>query len=346
MNARLDLDTLMRLGLTPTDAPLLSASTVNFTVRRELIHHPKFTRVVREIARIHRRGLEAGVAEGLLLIAQTGSGKTTVLDYYERQFPRYVVDGVWKIPVLRVRTPESPSVKTMAETLLIAMGDPGASLGNATEKTNRIVRLGKRCKFELLAIDEFQHFYDSKKVTESLRVADWLKLLIETMKIPVVLAGLPRAMVVTNSNPQLRRRFGAPHYMEPFAFDTKDEQKEFRGVLKSLAASLPAGSVDPSEANLAQRFYYATHGLIDYSVKLLDDAVSRGGSGPGGSITQSDLQKAFVRAIWFHAPPKLNPFNPKAALRLLTRMGEPFDIWDDPDQYKGRLIISRRRPVK
>jgi hypothetical protein len=96
-----------------------------------------------------------------------------------------------------------------------------------------------------LALDEFQHFFDGKRLTESQRVSDWLKLLIETLQVPVVLAGLPRAMQVVNNNPQLRRRFAAPHYMEPFEFGTVDERKEFRAVLKGLSVGLPEGSTSP-----------------------------------------------------------------------------------------------------
>jgi hypothetical protein len=343
MSKPLDLDRLMRLGLTATEAPQLDSSATCFTVRRDVIMHSKFTKAVREIARIHRRGVEARVAEGLLLVAQTGSGKTTVLNYYERQFSRRLREGVWRIPVLRVSTPESPTVKSLAESILDAMGDVAAGKGNATDKTRRIVHFCERCEVELLALDEFQHFFDGKRLAESQRVSDWLKLLIETLKVPVVLAGLPRAMQVVNNNPQLRRRFAAPHYMEPFEFGTVDERKEFRAVLKGLSVGLPEGSVDLSQVELAQRFYYATHGLIDYAVKLVDDAVSRGGSGSGGSVMQEDFEKAFVRSIWSSAPKMLNPFHPTAHLRVLDRPGEPFDIWDDPAKYTGGQARLRSR---
>jgi hypothetical protein len=91
--------------------------------------------------------------------------------------------------------------------------------------------------------------------------------------------------------------------------------------------------VNLSEANLAQRFYFASHGLFDYIVKIVDDAVSRGGSGPGGQVTQLDFALAFKRVIWFGAPDTLNPFMENATLRLLNKALEPFDIWDDVTHY-------------
>ncbi|OGB35319.1 MAG: hypothetical protein A3F78_11755 [Burkholderiales bacterium RIFCSPLOWO2_12_FULL_61_40] len=333
MSAHDKLNELLRLGISDADKPDISQDFLHFTLRKKIIEHPRFTAAIREIARLHQRGQRSGIAEGMLLVAQTGSGKTTALEFYERRFPRIVVRETLKIPVLRVDTPESPTVKTLAEAILLAMGDPGAAKGTASEKTVRIIHYCKQCGVELLLIDEFQHFIDGNKPSESKRVTDWLKNLINKVCIPVILAGLPRAIAVVNSNPQLRRRFGAPFYMAPFGFDTSLEQREFRGVLKGIQLALPVPCVDLFEANLAQRFFYATHGLLDYVVKIVDDAVSRGGSGPSGQVTQPDLALAFKRSVWFDAPDMLNPFMEKATLRLLNRHLEPFDIWDEITQY-------------
>lgn len=344
MSAADKLSELLTLGIEESRESENLQVCSDFTLRKKIIEHPRFTAAIREIARLHMRGRKSGVAEGMLLVAQTGSGKTTALEFYERRFPRVVVDETLKIPVLRVDTPESPTVKALAEAILFAMGDPGASKGTALAKTNRIVHFFRQCGVELLLIDEFQHFFDGHRTAESKRVSDWLKNLINKVGIPVILAGLPRAIAVLNGNPQLRRRFGAPLYMQPFGFDTKLEQREFRGVLKGIQSSLPVACVDMSEANLAQRFYFACHGLLDYVVKIVDDAVSRGGSGPRGQVTQQDFALAFKRSVWFEAPDILNPFMEKATLRLLNKPLEPFDIWDEITQYTS--LPSGRRTLR
>ncbi len=352
MSARERVHELLVLGLEPAEAAELSRKSSVFTLRKEIIEHTKFTKAIREIARLHQRGREARVAEGMLLVAQTGSGKTTLLEYYERGFPRALLDGVMMIPVLRVDTPESPSVKDLAEAILSALGDPAAAKGTTAAKTRRICHFFRVCGVELLLIDEFQHFFDGTRVTESRRISNWLKLLMIKVRVPVVLAGLPRSIQVVNLNPQLRRRFAAPFYMEPFAFGTKEEQLELRGVLGGIQQGLPKGSVDISEANMALRFYYASHGLFDYIVKVIDDAASRGGSGAGGQLTMADYAMAFKRVVWFDAPDSLNPFMEKASLRLLTKPLEPFDIWDDIANYtklpvpRGRAVTSGKAAAK
>lgn len=305
----------------------------DFTLRKEIIEHPRFTFAISEIARLHQRGLEANDPQGMLLVAQTGCGKSTAFEYYERLFPRRENKRATQIPVLRVNTPASPTVKMLGEAILFAMHDPAASKGTSMVKTNRIIHLFKECKVELLLIDEFQHFFDGRHVTESKRVSDWLKNLITSVNIPVVLAGLPRAISVVNNNPQLRRRFGSPHYMQPFGFTTVHEQLEFRGVLKGIHGSLPCPCVELHEANMARCFYYATHGLFDYIVKIVDDAVSRGGTGSNEQVTKADLASAFKRSVWMDAPDEMNPFSGMESFRLLTRPMEPFDILDDINNY-------------
>jgi hypothetical protein len=343
MTTENELLEMLSIGQSDPSATATPKKLTTFTLRKQVIEHPTFTLAIREMARLHQRGKLAGVAEGMLLVAQTGSGKTTALKYYERKFPRIARKTGVRIPVLRVDTPESPTVKTLAEAILFALGDPSAMKGTATAMTNRIIHFFKECGIELLLIDEFQHFYDGRRLAESRRVSDWLKNLINKVGIPVIIAGLPRSIAVINANPQLRRRFGAPHYMEPFSFDTREQQLEFRGILNGIQARLPMRCIDIAEPSMAQRFYYATHGLIDYIVKIIDDAVSRSANETDRGLTQEDFALAFRRAVWMDAPDQLNPFSANASLRLLTKPLEPFDVWDDIAQYTSMQSTKKPR---
>ncbi len=314
-----------------------------FTVRKKLVFYRRFVAAVDEISRVHRRGVLLKVSDSLQIVGQTGSGKTSLAKWYEEQFPRTEQDGQTHIRVLRVETPECPTVKSFAEAILVALGDPWAHKGTATEKTERIKHLCEKCGVELLIIDEIQHFNEGNRHAELMRVTDWLKTLINRLCIPVVLVGLPRSIAVTRSNPQLRRRFAAPYYLAPFSFSTAEDQREFRGLLKALAQDLPKGSVKIWAPEEAIRFFYASCGLVDFVVKLLDDAVSRGGSGPGGAVTREDFAVAFSRVVWRDAPERLNPFKPKAQLRPLTRPDEPFDMLDDVAKYLRRASAAKGR---
>lgn len=331
-------DALRNFGL----AARRVAAFPNFTIRKTVIEHSAFSEGIRKIAVLHSRGTNAGVAEGLLIYGQTGSGKSTAFRYYASRFPPTKVAGHARIPVVTVTTPESPTVKTLAEVILTSMGDPAASSGTANTKTARISYLFKRCNVELLLIDEFQHFSEGHREVAQRSVTDWLKNLFNVTNVPVVLAGLPRAISVINANSQLRRRFSSPWYLKPFEFNTEDEQQTFRAVLKGIHCELPVQCPPLHEANIARRFFYASNGLIDYVVKIIDTAVS---SLPADGVLELNMESfatAFRQSVWREAPEELNPFSKNALLRPLTRFGEPFDIWDDPAQYTAASTRTQK----
>lgn len=327
----MNLADLLNLGLEQTGPNAYR----NFTLRWKCIHHPKFCEAIRKMARLHDRGKHARTAEGLLIVAQSGGGKTVLADYYCSQFPRRQGEDGQIIPVLKVTTPESPSVKTFAQEMLASMGDPAFDRGTAETKTKRLVLLLKQCGVELLVIDEFQHFCDGHRKSESRRVSDWLKNLLNAVGIPIVLLGLPRSISVLKSNPQLRRRFASPHYLRPFGLPSK-EDRELRAVLKAFQSEIPVACMQLDQSDTARRLYFASNGLMDYLVKLIDEAVSTSSLASGQSLGMEHFARAFRSAIWAQAPDLLNPFCEKATLRPLMGRGEPFDNWDDPKRYSWR----------
>jgi predicted AAA+ superfamily ATPase len=308
----------------------------DFSIRKTIVEHSSFKEALKRITELHMRGLDAKVAGGLLITGQTGSGKTTLIEFYKEHFPQHIEPDRTVTPVLLVTTPESPTVKSLAEAILISLGDPAAATETTENKTRRIFKYLKECKVELIIVDEFQHFYDSKKISQARKVTDWLKNLFNIASIPVVLVGLPRSVMVVRMNPQLKRRFSSPFYLKPFGFDTDKEVIEFRGVLKKIHGNLPLECPALHEANLARRFFYASCGLIDYVAKIIDRAVLVAGERKQPELNLKTLSIAFQEEVWRDVPKQLNPFADKAILRPLTKNGEPFEIWDDPKQYVSK----------
>lgn len=348
------LEELLLIGLDSKNIDASKNGINKGTLRHDIFQYVQFCAAIREIAYIHNRWRRHGVAGGLLLYGQSGSGKSTVLDYYLNQFPR-LQELVTQITVLKVLTPESPTVKSLAEAILYALGDPAADRGTAATKTRRIVHLLSRCKVELLLLDEFHHFYEGHRIHEGRRVSDWLKNLLSQSNIPIVLCGLPRSIAALNANSQLRRRFSAPHHLKEFGFTTPKDQVEFRGLLLSLEGIFPVkAGVSLSEPGIARRMYFATCGLIDYVIKLIDGVISRTPAGSLPELSLLNLAESFRKEIWAAVPDELNPFLvDETKLRLLKAPREPFDGWDDPSAYtlsteaaalKGARMIEKKIP--
>lgn len=323
---------LRMLGLTGT-AGSKNQTHYMFTVRDRIIEHDSFTEAVRAIALAHERWTLAKVPGALLIYGQSGCGKSTVLRYYLQQFPRQSTPRKTIIPVLRVVAPESPTVRSFTEAVLVALGDTAAARGSAAVKTQRIIHFVKECEIQLFLIDEFHHFCDSKR-PEYRRVTDWLKNLINECGVPVVLFGLPRAISALNSNEQLRRRFSSPIHLAEFGFATAEEQLTFRSVLQHLQSLMPyQEGLDLSDSDVAMRFHFATNGLIDYVVKIIDELVIASARNPHPTVDYNALQHAFKVQVWADVPDALNPFNPAITPRRLDQANEPFSIWDDPTAY-------------
>jgi len=332
------LEKLSLLGL--GEAAVLRSSVAQRTqsVRRTVIEHPEFTRAIREIARLHERWVVSGVSGALLIVGQSGAGKSTVLDYYLQKFPPRREPRRTVTPVLKVLTPEAPTVRSLTEAVLVALGDPAASRGSAAVKTNRIALFLRECRVEIILFDEFHHFCDSR-VTERCRVTDWLKNLINDCGKPVVLFGLPRAISALYSNEQLRRRFSSPYYLKEFSLGTEEEQALFRALLKGFQERCDLEwMLDLADPDVAMRFHFATNGLVDYVAKILDDLIARRDHYSDQGVGYVHLQDAFKAQIWADAPSLLNPFNPEVRPRRLNKANEPFAIWDDPRNY----TLSRR----
>lgn len=317
----------------------------HFSLKGRVIQYPVYLGARDRIARLHARGVVAGTAEGLLLTGPAGSGKSTLLASYAASFPPEESKDRTVIPVLMVDTPSGPTVKNLTEVILRTLGDPLATRGSAETKTRRIYWLLKECRVQLLVIDEFNHFYDSSDRRQATQVTDWLKNVINVAQIPVVLAGLPRSESVVRANPQLARRFSSRYSLRPFAFGSETEQFEFRALLRALQSSLPLPAPILYEANLARRFFIASAGLIDFVIKTIEGAVVAAALEDASELALHHFAEGFREKVWRDAPDALNPFSENSVLRPLTRVGEPFELWEgtgDPVRRAREMAVPKK----
>lgn len=298
-----------------------------YSIRNRIIEYPAYEIALNRIEKLHQRAKQTGHPGGLLITGLSGSGKSTVKQEYRERYPVRDMGEVSHIRVLTVDTPAGPTVKNLAEAILVALEDPLGYRGTTEQKTQRIYHFLKICKVELIIIDEFQHFIQHGGRSQTLLVSDWLKNLINKAAVPVVLIGLPECEHVLKLNVQLARRFSARHKLKSFGFYSEDEQREFRAVLSAVADSLPVRTVRLDEPKMAQRMFFATYGLIDFVCKITDAAFQIALEEGATYLDERIYAAAFEEEVWRDAPVSLNPFRHAAKLRPLIRQGEPFHEW-------------------
>ena len=302
-----------------------------------LIPHRHFTDAVSRLQRVIEFARNGAEPRHTLLLGESGTGKTWIAQYLTSLYaPNPNIDRM-EIPILLVQTPATPSLKGLAEAILMALGDPIVLRGTAAEKRERALGLLKKLKVEFIIFDEFQHFLDHGKHDSLLSVSDWLKRFIDDAYVPCLLMGLPRCEAILQVNEQLRRRFSSRIELPSFSLDTEFGENEFRTVLKEIDKALPNEKLSGlDEDTFFQRLFFASNGLLGYLRKLITCAFELMVLENRCKLDMPLLEKAFTEVIWKAGHKTLNPFHPSFKPRKLDQLGEPFALANFPKQTRRR----------
>lgn len=294
------------------------------SLKNTTINHPQFHAAYLEIEKLLHLKQQQNIARHALCTGSSGTGKSTLKIEIEKAYPKNLNVTPPQIPILIIDTPAIPTVKNVAESMLISLGDPLADKGSAINKTTRILNYLKLCNVQLLIFDELQHFIDQGKKKTPYEVSDWLKSLIDAANIPTILMGLERSEQLLQINEQLRRRFNKRIYLSEFKIDSENDYLVFAGVLKKIISLLPIQhGLNIQNQELLQRIHYATNGIIDYMIKLFIEAFEICHMNQQ-HLTTNTLHDAFLSTIWPSCTPELNPFTASFSWQKLIKVGMPF----------------------
>ena len=141
-------------------------------VERMVIPHTAFAEARQRIEQCFAFSAAKAEAEGLAIVGESGTGKTSVLKSFQaNHMPTRGPDGM-EIPILYASVPPMPTVKSLAGVMLAALNAPDCERGTENEKSRRLRVLMRETGTRMVMIDEFQHFYDRGKRQIMLHVAD------------------------------------------------------------------------------------------------------------------------------------------------------------------------------
>ncbi|MFN4163024.1 MAG: TniB family NTP-binding protein [Ferrovibrio sp.] len=286
-----------------------SGSPAIATLERLTVRYPRWKRIYGKIEDCRVLSKNAAEPRCLLIVGRSGVGKTSLIQKYLAEHPPRETAMGRVVPVLFAQIPAPATIKAMASHLLEALGDPMPQRGTLDGMTQRSVRLIAACQVELIILDEFQHFIDREKNFKVLQtVSDWLKNLINSTRVPIVLVGMPESVKVLTENDQLARRFMAKERLSPFQW-REDGKDEFIRFLEAVSKKLPLAEKPMIySVDVAQRMFWATEGRTALVMKIVRSATREALVNNWKTITIRELAKAYTEALVGDDDELTNPF--------------------------------------
>lgn len=311
-------------------------------VEQIYIDHPKLDELQRKIDNCREFSKISAEPECILLTGPAGAGKSTLIKRYMKGFPPKVTPETTIVPVLTLVIPIPATVKSLATNLLAELGDTLAEKGNTTSQTLRLRTYLKKCKVELIILDEFQHFIDRKSLKVIQTLSDWLKNLLNDTAIPLALIGMPNSDTILDAkeNVQLKRRFTLRETLEPFSWETVEQQTYFRTFLKILDESLPFMERSQlSDFNTAALIYTATAGVMNNVMNLIRRATALALQEGMEKIDLDHLAQAYEQKVAINSLCEENPFGIPTVKRKRARKAQ------SPGSATNRRVKGRKKKL-
>ena len=285
------------------------AATAIHAVESVFVRHSIVEDVIARLKIVRAAGALGGTAKCFFLLGPSGAGKSQILRYFAAQYPRIKQEGFDEVPVLYVQMPVKATPKAVCEQILQELDTPLGKTGSLAELQQRVLKLLRGTKVQVMILDEFNHLIDAKTDKVQGDAANFVKALLNGCACPIVIAGVPETDGILTRVSQLRRRSMGRIDLKGFSWNNEADRKVFRAILLQFDKALPF----PVRANLheetmAQRILYATEGLLGSVAQLLIVAATIATMKQQDRLTNDCLAEAFDEVRMLDANMKLNPF--------------------------------------
>ena len=192
----------------------------------------------------------------LLLVGESGMGKTMIIEKFTRDHPASFDDttGRLHMPVVAVQMVSGPDETRFYRRILAAIGAPEPPRATLAVLESLALRLLSELRPGLLVIDEI-HSLQAGTIREQARFLNMLRFLGNELCVPLVCVGTTQARNALRTDDQLVRRF------EAFALPPWREGGDFTGLISTLMRSLPLRRESQIDEKTLSRIIGVTGGI-------------------------------------------------------------------------------------
>ena len=298
--------------------------------KRAFVSTPSVTKILSYMDRCRDLSDFESEPTCMMVFGASGVGKTTVIKKYLSQNNRDSKVRGDVVPVLHIELPDNAKPVDAARELLLEMGDPLAlydtDLARLTQKLTDLIPV---VGVKLIIIDEFQHLVEERSNRILTQVGNWLKMILNRTKCPIVLFGMPYSKVVLKANSQLHGRFSIQFDLRPFSY--QGGKGVFKIFLSHLDRALPFGKeVGLANDELQKKLYAFSQGNMRSLRNLIFQASVEAIDNNHETITMEDFVSAAELTSGDKLSSWINPFEKGAKVTEQMLRPPPEDIgWED-----------------
>jgi energy-coupling factor transporter ATP-binding protein EcfA2 len=251
------------------------AMQVAIAVDRIFVAHNDFGSTLNALDRAYQLGRDLSVPQGVSLIGPTGSGKTSLLKYFEASLPPSTLFEAG-LGVISVRLPERPSVGRVVSMLLAKLRYPFPKVSDQTVGAKRgiLIEALRAEGTRLVGFDEAGHMCGSgvRKAHASKTGNEITELaceLIDEARVAVALCGNEQLAALDQVDPALGARIAVRQRLHDFA-----DSNEWAGFLAAFSRDCKVFDItficQPGQATLTHK---ATKGNARRTKTIIIEAV-------------------------------------------------------------------------
>lgn len=251
------------------------ALKAGLNVDRLFINHPDFSTALTALDRIFQLAREVEVPHGMTLIGPSGTGKTSVLNYFRRSLPPSSLfsDGLGAV---YLRVPMRCSTAYLISGLLRLYGYPFLRVTRDCQEARTAVLFDamRQKGTRMVMLDEAHHLVPSfgeKRRTreEGTAPTDLVRQMIDEARVAVVLAGPGALDVLGEADEALASRVVGIHRLDRFKYDAT-----WVGLVRAFAKQVPEFDLSVLMVpEINQQLFNVTDGNLRSLKRLITELV-------------------------------------------------------------------------